>query len=83
MAKQKSEQELRKEVEQKQVEAFLKEYFEIVQPICKKHGYIIEPVMKTNNVGAIYPDWGVGHYKVTEVTPQDPVNEQEKSKTNQ
>jgi len=85
MAKQKSEQELRKEVEQKQVEAFLKEYDETVQPIFKKHGYIIQPIIQTNSVGGMNPSFGVGKYKVEEVTPQDPVksdtpNESEKSK---
>jgi hypothetical protein len=72
MAKQKSEQELRAEVEQKQVEAFLKEFDEVTKPIFKKHGYIIQPIIQTNSVGGMNPSFGVGKYKVEEVTPQDP-----------
>jgi hypothetical protein len=82
----KSKEELTKEIEAKQVERFLKEFDETVQPIFKKHGYIIQPIIQTNQLGGMNPAFGVGKYKVEEVSPQDPVevttaNESEKPKT--
>jgi purine nucleoside phosphorylase len=82
MAQNKTEQELRKEVEAKQVEAFLIEFDEVTKPIFKKHGYIIQPIIQTNQVGGMNPAFGVGKYVVEEVSPQDPIdNDPAQSKT--
>jgi hypothetical protein len=73
-------QEMKASQESKAIEAFLKEFDEITKPIFKKHGYIIQPIIQTNQVGGLNPAFGVGKYKVEEVTPQDP-DESIKSET--
>jgi len=77
----KTKEQLTKEVESQQIERFLKEFDEVTKPIYKKHGYIIQPIIQTNSVGGMNPAFGVGKYTVEEVTPQDPPNESEESKT--
>jgi hypothetical protein len=81
MAKNKSEQELRQELEAKKLEAFLKEFQEVTEPVYKKHALIMQPIIQINQVGGMNPAWGVGKYKLEEVTYQDPVNESEKPET--
>lgn len=81
MAKQRTEQELRAELEAKKIEAFLKEFQEVTEPIYRKHGLIMQPIILQNQVGGLNPSFGVGKYKVTEVTPQDPNGEVKEPET--
>lgn len=76
----KSEQELRAEMEQKKVEKFLKEYEEAyekhITPINKKHELRLIPTIQHNKVGGMNPAYGLEQYKLEEVTPQDPVSKE-------
>lgn len=90
MAKNKTEQEIRSELEHKKTETFLKEYEEAyaqyIQPINKKYQLRLIPVILGNKVGGLNPGYGLETYIVEEVTPQDPdvatPNESEKPETN-
>jgi hypothetical protein len=79
MAKNKTEQELRAELEQKKVQDFLKEYEEAyekhITPINIKYSLRLIPTITHNKVGGMNPAYGLETYKREEVTPQDPVNE--------
>ena len=79
MAKKKTEQELRNELEQKKVNDYLKEYETAYEatltPINKKYQLRLIPTIVVNKVGGMNPAYGLEKYIVEEVTPQDPPNE--------
>lgn len=76
MAKNKTEQDLRSELKQKNVETYLKEYEaayeEHITPINTKHGLRLIPTIQHNKVGGMNPAYGIEEYKREEVTPRDP-----------
>lgn len=80
MAKNKTEQEIRAELQQKKVEDYLKEYeaaYEAhITPINLKYELRLIPTIVQNQVGGLNPAHGLEKYKREEVTPQDPVKEE-------
>jgi hypothetical protein len=78
----KSKDQLMAQMEQKKVENYLKEYEEAyntyIEPINRKYELRLIPTIVTNKVGGMNPAHGLEQYKVTEVTPQDPVPLDEK-----
>jgi hypothetical protein len=78
MAKNKTEQELRAELEQKKVQDYLKAYeaaYEAhITPINIKYSLRLIPTIVHNKVGGMNPAYGLETYKREEVTPQDPVD---------
>lgn len=86
MAKNKTEQELRAELEQKKVEDYLKEYeaaYEAhITPINLKYGMRLVPTIQHNKIGGMNPAYGLEAYKREEVTPQDPDEKPLETKTN-
>jgi hypothetical protein len=75
MAKNKTEQQLREEMEATKVKDFLKAFDEATKPVFKQYGLILQPIIQTNSVGGMNPAFGIGKYTVEEVTPQDPDGE--------
>lgn len=79
MSKNKTEQELRSELQDKKVEDYLKEYqaaYDLhITPINKKFQLRLIPTIQHNKVGGINPAYGLETYIIEEVTPQDPPNE--------
>lgn len=76
MAKNKTEDEIRKELEQKKVQDFLKEYEKAyeahITPINVKYSLRLIPTITHNKVGGMNPAYGIETYTREVVTPQDP-----------
>lgn len=83
MAKNKTEQELRAELQQKKVADYLKAYEdayeEHITPINKKYELRLIPTIQVNKIGGMNPAYGLETYKLEEVTPQDPPSKEEVS----
>lgn len=77
----KSKEELNQELHQKNVEKFLKEYEEAyekyITPINVKHELRLIPTIQHNQVGGMNPAYGLEKYKREEVSPQDPVSNED------
>lgn len=83
MAKNKTEEQLRLELEQKNLEKFLKEYEEAyekhITPINVKYSLRLIPTIQHNKIGGMNPAYGIEKYSREEVSPQDPAPSNEKS----
>lgn len=76
MSKNKTEQELRVELEQKKSEEYLKEYEkayeEYITPLNIKYSRRLIPTIVHNKVGGMNPAYGIEEYKRENVTPHNP-----------
>lgn len=85
MTKNKTEQELRLELEQKNIEKYLKEYEEAyekhITPINIKYKKRLIPTIQHNQVGGMNPAYGLEEYTREEVSPQDPDEKSLETKT--
>jgi hypothetical protein len=73
MAKQKTEEQLRREMQEKQLKEYLKEYEEAyekhIEPINLKYAWKVVPVIRTDKYGGMFPAYDVEKYIKIETKP--------------